>query len=626
LSRRPLSPTLALALLGLAGCSDYDLNGQTAKPSDAFDTGSPAPDETATTEDSTPLDTVADTASCNIAEPAASSVPILDTCTGDVPREIEDPWNVGVEWDYNSGGTGVIVMPAIGNLTDDNGDGAVDEDDQPDVAFTEWAGYLTALNGADGSVFVRLSGFNGNAGVTVADVTGDGVPEMIALDSRGSVEAVSGDGTVEWVSPVLNSLSPYPQPAVADLDNDGDAEVVYDNAVLNGQTGALQARLTAGMTTSWRTPVIADLDLDGTREILLGNVTYAPDGTVLWTNSGTGAGDFAAVADIDGDPEGEALFVSGSELLEYDSDGTRIRDIHIPGSNPGPPSVADFDGDGEVEIAIPANTTISVYDMDGTKLWSSAMQDSSGLAGCSGFDVNGDGAYEVLFADELALRMYDGKTGAILYENTSTDSQTLWEYPVVADIDNDGSAEIAVASNLYHGGALGVTVFGHAGDGWPKSGPTWGTHDFAITNLGQDGSVPTDEDPSWQVYNVFRARPSVDSPGAADLYVDLEELCITGCDPGDVVQISYQVGNQGSIASTEVTLSLYATYGSTETLLGTATIPAVDPGYAPPGGVFTLDAAQLAGADGYVARLEGVSGSDCDDTNHESRSSLGVCP
>ncbi len=607
----------------LLACSDYNLEGDKDRDA-AFDTGETVPVDT-DTDDTTPTDTDTTPGTCDLAVPSAGTVAILEACEGAIATEITDPWNVQIEWEYDTGGLGVIVMPAIGNLTDDDGNGRVDENDDPDVAFTEWSGYLTAVTGDGGTELFRLSGYNGNAGVTVADVTGDGEPEVIALDSRGRVNAVDASGTVVWSSAVISGIAYYPQPTVADLDNDGDAEVIFDIAVLDGATGATQATLNRSLTTSWRTPVVADLDMDGEREILLGNVTYAPNGTVLWTNSGTGSGNFAAVANIDADPEGEAMFVSGSQLLIYDSDGTRIRVVNIAGSNAGPPSVADFDGDGEVEIAIPANTTISLYEMDGTRVWNSSMQDGSGLAGCSGFDVNGDGAYEVLFADEVALRLYDGKTGAILYEFADHDSQTLWEYPVVADIDNDGSAEIAIASNLYYGGRLGITVFGHAGDGWPASGPTWGTHDFAVTNLGADGSVPTGETPSWLVHNVFRARPSVDAPGAADLFVDPLEVCVSGCDPDDEVAFTWKVGNQGPVASEPTTLELSVRIGSSETLLQSVPIPALDGG-ATTTGLYEGVASSFAGASAVNFRLVGVTHLECDETNQDVALDNTFCP
>jgi hypothetical protein len=106
----------------------------------------------------------------------------------------------------------------------------------------------------------------------------------------------------------------YPQPAVADLDADGKPEVIGDIGVVNGEDGSTVATLT-GITNSWRTPVAADLDQDGKQEIILGNRVFSATGALLWSNAGTGAGNFSAVADVDGDPGGEVFFVSGSQLF-----------------------------------------------------------------------------------------------------------------------------------------------------------------------------------------------------------------------------------------------------------------------------------------------------------------------
>ena len=42
----------------------------------------------------------------------------------------------------------VIVMPAVGNLTDDNGDGLINDLDRPDIVYTTWnENHLVALHG-----------------------------------------------------------------------------------------------------------------------------------------------------------------------------------------------------------------------------------------------------------------------------------------------------------------------------------------------------------------------------------------------------------------------------------------------------------------------------------------------
>lgn len=546
------------------------------------------------------------------------TVSIVEECAGTVSETVSDPWNATIEYQYTSAGMGVIVMPAVGNLNDDNGDGRVDESDIPEIVFTTWYGNtLVALDGATGAELFELSGYDGQGGVTIADADADGEPEIVAIKSGYRIALIDGSGAEEWVSAAFGMMA-YPQPTVADLDNDGIPEVIGDVGVVNGEDGSTVATL-SGITNSWRTPVAADLDQDGNQEIILGNKVFSATGTTVWSNSGSGSGNFSAVVDVDGDPEAEVFFVSGGTAYLHEDDGTLIRSFAVTGGSiPGPPCAADFDGDGEVELAVPNSTQLSVFDVNGTSLWSSRMQDNSGLAGCSGYDVNGDGAYEVLFADEVAFRIYDGSTGTILYENMNHASGTVWEYPVIADVDNDGSAEIVVADN---GGTWkGVTVFGHSGDGWPKSGTTWATHDFAVTNIEPDGHVPSPPDPSWQVYNVFRARPAVDNPSSADLLVDITDVCVADCDYGPV-KLGFQVTNQGGAdVEAGVMAAVYADDGAPR-LVATVTLPAV------PAGI-TLDGieVELAPADigiyGFVVRVDddGTGAEtvrECDETNNE---------
>ncbi len=609
---------MLVLFLGALACSDYSFK-PAGDPNTGTDTGTP---QTTTPSDGGGTTTIPSEEDCEVDSAAPGTVTIDTDCTAP-DLEIADPWNVAIEWQYTvRSGSGVIVMPAVGNLTDDNGDGLVDENDNPDIVFTTWSSNtLVALHGDGSGTIFEVSGFDGNAGVALADVDNDGFPEVIAGTTDRRVAAVDRTGTVEWRSAAF-SWQMYPQPVVADLEGDGDVEIVMDLAVVEGRDGSTVATL-SGINSSWRAPVTADLDADGIQEILLAENVYDHRGVRKWSVSRTGDSTFQAVADIDGDAGGESFWVSGSQLHIHDHDGTLIRTVALNSSSsrPGPPSVADFDGDGVVEVAVPASTRLEMFEIDGSRTWQATIQDSSGIAGVSGYDINGDGIYEVLYADEVQLRIFDGATGTQLYANSSHTSGTVWEYPVVADVDNDGSAEIVIASN----GSVwkGITVLGHAGDGWAKSGTTWPVHDWAMTQVNADGSVPSPAARSWEVYNVFRARPTIDD-AAIDLVPELIDTCFAGCEPDSVVKISVQVANTGGLPSAPaLPVALYAVDGPDRTtLLEVKTLPrSLESGTSSASLLFETTYGQM-GRDGFMIRADddGTLGvqTECDEANNEA--------
>jgi hypothetical protein len=634
-----------ILFLFLGACTDYELNAkdeaeeegdETGIPDDPVDDTAvdvPDPDEECNGIDDdgdgeidegypdTDLDGIADCVDddCDVDEVLGGDVTVNEDCLApDIT--ITDPWNVAIEWQYTSGGSGVIVMPAVGNLTDDNGDGVINEDDDPDIVFSTWsANTLVALHGDGSGVIWERTGYNGSAGVAIADVDNDGQPEVIAGSTGRQVVALSAAGTVEWTSASFGWQT-YPQPTVADLDGDGDVEVVFDIAVVEGSSGATVATLPS-IASSWRAPVIADLDADGIHEILLGEHAFRPDGSIKFSVARTGDSTFAAVADIDGDAGGESFWVSGNQMHVMDDDGSLIRTVSLYSSatRPGPPAVADFDGDGAVEIVVPANRVIEMWEVDGTLKWSSPIQDNSGIAGVSGYDINADGIYEVLYADEISLRILDGATGTQLYSNSSHTSGTVWEYPVVADVDGDDSAEIIIASN----GSTwkGITVLGHSGDGWAKSGPTWPVHDFAMVNVNADGTVPSPAPRSWDVYNVFRARPTVDD-AAVDLSAAIVDVCFSGCIDESHTEVAVQISNPGGLdAPAGLSVALYAIEGGAEILLGVQTLPDILPtGRSSDALIFEITKGDL-GSDGLMIRVDDDgtgtgTQNECDESNN----------
>ena len=145
--------------------------------------------------------------------------------------------------------------------------------------------------------------------------------------------------------------------------------------------------------------------------------------------------------------------------------------------------------------------------------------DSSKVTGSSVFDFNGDGAAEVIYNDECRFRIYNGLDGEVEFSEPS-ESRTRIEYPVVADVDNDGNAEIVFGTSNESGFCseglveqynAGIEVWGDAGDYWVSARRIWNQHAYHVTNIKEDGSIPIVEPKSWlshngRLYNTYRSQ------------------------------------------------------------------------------------------------------------------------
>ena len=154
------------------------------------------------------------------------------------------------------------------------------------------------------------------------------------------------------------------------------------------------------------------------------------------------------------------------------------------------------------------------------------------------FDFDGNGKAEVVYADELYMRIYDGTTGDVLLQVCNT-SGTLHEYPLVADVDNDGHADIVVTSNSYSSltcpvemmKTQGVRVFADATNQWVRTRRVWNQHAYHVTNIEEDGTVPAQEVSNWTVPRLNNFRQNVQPEGefsAPDLIVSVYSECFDG--------------------------------------------------------------------------------------------------
>lgn len=116
------------------------------------------------------------------------------------------------------------------------------------------------------------------------------------------------------------------------------------------------------------------------------------------------------------------------------------------------------------------------------------------------FDFNQDGLKEIVYRDASRLRIINGSkkshiTGidTIVY-NLSTfeiTSSTVAEFPVVADCDGDGEAEIITTGTLSGDTQMKLHVFKSLNKGtWAPARPVWNQYAYNVTNVNKDLTIP----------------------------------------------------------------------------------------------------------------------------------------
>jgi hypothetical protein len=547
-----------LALAASFACSDYGYTKN--EPVDA-------PRETATTEPPVEFPR------CALEAPAPPPAPAIEECRAEPTVGTFSPVT---EWTWTSnpvhpGYDDIMAAPGVAPLVDTDADGDVDGDDAPAVVFTTFSGgaysspgAIVAVRGDDGTTLWSVASAGGYApysssGVAIADLEGDGSPEVL-VSAVGGLMCLAADGSFKWLAPVAHSA--YGHPAIGDLDADGVAEIVYGGTVLDAWGNA---RFTTPEGTGGGSYLSFpfDLDDDGMMEIVLGKAAYSHDGALLWTDGG--ADGWPAVGDLDLDGSPEVIRVASSVITALTAEGAPFWTFVLTDGGGGPPTVADFDGDGAPEIGVASRSYYRVVDGDGTELWAQPVQDfSSSVTGSSVFDFEGDGAAEVVYADELTLWVYDGATGTVEMAWDSHSSGTLYEYPMVVDVDQDGAAEIVVPSNDYtFSGSNGITVIGDATSSWAPARPVWNQHAYSISNVDDDGGIPPGGTTSeWRAWNSFRAGNSKTAVGLGlpELQIGPVEACVDEC-WADAAFLWIAVANAGIADVPDVSVTIYVDSG-----------------------------------------------------------------
>jgi HYR domain/FG-GAP-like repeat/CARDB len=434
--------------------------------------------------------------------------------------EVVPPFTPNFEPELQWAWTGSAVLPEYNQVMMTPAVADVNQDGVPDIIFSsfhdapgdevDWKeGVLRAISGNDGHDLWAVTDpayrIKAAASIAVGDIDNDGKVEICGIPFNGrGIICYENDGSFKFrTAEDAFDYNEWGGPSLADLDGDGVVEILDGNRVYSN-TGALKWVGSDGMGGAQYTGPVsfgADIDGDGKQELVNGRSVYRFDGSLKCRNTNIPSG-LSAVGNFDADPKGEVVVSGFGKVSLLDDDCSLLWSHDIPGGCitgcGGAPTIADLDHDGQADVAVVGENAISVFKGDGALKWTSTVQDwSSGKSGSSAFDFEDDGQLELVYADEVSLRIYDGATGTIRFQ-TRHSSGTTHENPVIADVDGDLAADIVVTTNdLAYPPYHGVRVYHDRLEGWARTRSAWNQHAYSITNVNNGGSIPAHPVSHW---------------------------------------------------------------------------------------------------------------------------------
>lgn len=350
------------------------------------------------------------------------------------------------------------------------------------------------------------SGSTAKDGLAVADVTGDGAPEIILGTSSAGTATITtliNSGTGTFRSSTTNSFSANSITGldVGSVGLSANQDLVASASTDSGQLAILFAGDGSGtFTTSFSEAnsgevsgniQFQDLNNDSVLDIVQGGRLQGgtTNGVVrAFLNNGSGtysastsyesgsasAGLAIAASDFDGDGPGDVLYAGADGSTGY---YTRLGDTSITNSEATTAVMADFDGDGQMDIlsglsngsytalAMQFGNSDATFDTAIT----STLTEAGSVTGLVAADINGDDTPDLIFTSSGTAATsnedvigYATGVGDGTFSGVTTAVGTPDMYALeVGDVTGDGIADIITGGN--RAGAGEIQVF--AGDG-----------------------------------------------------------------------------------------------------------------------------------------------------------------
>ncbi|MFQ6096968.1 MAG: PQQ-binding-like beta-propeller repeat protein, partial [Armatimonadota bacterium] len=251
--------------------------------------------------------------------------------------------------------------------------------------------------------------------VTMADLDGDGVDEVIAGSTNGKVYALAADGRMLWDFDTGGAVN-----AVSCVDFDGDGK----QAVVAGSMGATVTALSARGQRLWtfavpyykrtghvRVVFAADLAGDGKQAAIVGADNwpfYALDvnGEEIWRYESVHGSTCGAAADVDADGKDEVI--AGTEYYWWHvvrPDGKRLFSYSTRGGpHANAVTAAKLTDNGRgCAVFGGADGNVHAIGPDGKLLW--LLNTGDEVTSVCSMDVDGDGLDEILAAS-MSFNVY----------------------------------------------------------------------------------------------------------------------------------------------------------------------------------------------------------------------------
>ncbi|MFQ6605870.1 MAG: S8 family serine peptidase [Fidelibacterota bacterium] len=399
-----------------------------------------------------------------------------DAVTGNIPFTVTmyagaDPYvyvieeEIFVELSLNQSGfpyatsSSVKTSPVVADL---NGDG------ESEIYFGSDNFDFYGL-AADGTVLPGFPYTTGNqvrSSPAIADLQGDGDKEIVFGSKDRSIHVLNYDGTVDLT--FLSDGYIMDSPVLTDLDQDGDLEIVF-GTFETGNTGKVYAIHHDGSAVTgfpvaigeviMVAPAVADLDNDGELDIVIGtwsNNIYcvSESGTVKpgFPFPANGRINVApALANLTGDSQLE--IAAGSDdgtLYIIDAAGTEVSQVTSGSMIRGGISFYDMNNDGYPEVLFGSqDRNIYFHDVNNNVPvtgWpvpvSGAIYSAPAVS-----DVNGDGTPDIIAGLSSGITAMN-LDGSLLGNMPIAFSAVVESSPVIEDLDHDGDLEVIIGSSI----------------------------------------------------------------------------------------------------------------------------------------------------------------------------------